>query len=114
MALFGLLGKKKEEREAERLGLRPEELGLGAEKLGFGEEEFTGAGITPREEAPVAAPPFAGMQQVPTPPSPMFAKDIELLSAKLDAIRAVLENISTRLASLERIARGESEHYERY
>lgn len=34
-------------------------------------------------------------------------KDMELISAKLDAIKAMLENLNQRVANLEKVARGE-------
>ena len=36
-------------------------------------------------------------------------KDLEIVSAKLDALKATLENINQRLAGLERVAYGENE-----
>ncbi len=48
--------------------------------------------------------PGSSMQQ------PEFVgKDIEVISAKLDALRASLESINQRLANLERVAYGEFE-----
>lgn len=42
----------------------------------------------------------------PTPPqSAVTEKDLELISAKLDAIKALLESLNQRVANLERIAR---------
>lgn len=36
-------------------------------------------------------------------------RDMELIAAKLDAIKAILENLNQRIANLERIAKGEDE-----
>ena len=40
-------------------------------------------------------------------------KDIQILNAKLDALKAILDNINQRLANIERIA-NESQKYEKY
>ncbi len=40
-------------------------------------------------------------------------RDLELVSAKLDALRATLENINQRLANIERVAYGEEENRRR-
>lgn len=77
--------------------------------------------------------PGQGMQQSFQPqPSPMqqsfhpqmdslqsvqgytASKDMEVISAKLDAIRAALENISQRLANLERSVYGEQQQQPQY
>ena len=41
------------------------------------------------------------------------SKDLELISAKLDAMRATLESMNQRLANLERIAQGEQQQKRR-
>ncbi len=125
MALFGLFGKKKKDEE-----FAPPEMGLGREReLGMqfprAEEETIGAGIAPKAMdvppgEPVGEPAMPsgmpmGMRQPmmqPQMPAPTIEKDLELLSAKLDALKALLENINHRLESLERIAHGEP--HERY
>lgn len=47
--------------------------------------------------------------QFSTPQQDITSKNIELISSKLDALKAYLDNISQRLANLERIASGEEE-----
>ncbi len=47
------------------------------------------------------------MPQAPQQPHQDISKDIELLSYKLDTIKAALEVINQRIANLERIASGE-------
>jgi len=123
MGLFGF-GKKKKEEEFE-----PPEMGLGREReLGIqfprAEEEMIGAGIAPKAmEVPPGEPigpaqptgmPMGMRQPMMQPqiPAPTIEKDLELLSAKLDALKALLENINHRLENLERIAHGEP--HERY
>ena len=44
------------------------------------------------------------------PQQEMAAKNIEILSSKLDALRASIESVNQRLANLEAIARGEEDH----
>lgn len=126
--------KKEEPSPAEK----PPELGLpGEEELGLKppgglEEEPTVAGIAPPgappmpHEAPGHMPrPAHEPPEIPTPspttappgfapPQPMappISKDIELISAKLDALKASLDTLNQRLANIERIARGEHETY---
>lgn len=38
-----------------------------------------------------------------------YNKDLELIAAKLDSLRATLDNINQRIANLERVAYGEDE-----
>ena len=75
------------------------------------------------EEAPPRETGFPGMRASPSMPAgpgsfgeqqqfaqaSTLAKDMEIISAKLDAVRATLENVNQRIAHLERIAAGESE-----
>lgn len=67
-------------------------------------EEPTGPAFGAPPGPPPTAPPPGYM-----PPPQITSRDIELLSAKLDAIRATLENINQRLINIERIAK-RSEH----
>jgi hypothetical protein len=55
--------------------------------------------------APPGAPPF---QAVRAPDMGDLAKDIEIIHAKLDAIKSSLDSVNQRLATLERIASGDS------
>ena len=45
-----------------------------------------------------------------TPQQDMTAKNIEVISSKIDALRASVESVNQRLANLEAIARGEEDH----
>ena len=47
--------------------------------------------------------------QYPTDSSYIASKNLEIISSKLDAIRATIESINQRLANLEAIARGEED-----
>lgn len=105
----------------EPFGKDEPELGLGRTELGMEKEvgfdfpeESTGAGLMPRAEppmeptpsAPTMAPPgMVAPNYAPRPPMPPIHKDLELISAKLDALKATLENVNQRLENLERIAR---------
>ena len=59
------------------------------------------------------APPVGGfgmeMQSLQSAQNYGAAKDMEVISAKLDALRAAIENINQRIANLERLARGEQD-----
>jgi len=73
-------------------------------------EEPAGPAFGAPPGRPHAAAPPAYM---PTPSG--AGRDIELLNAKLDAIKAMLENINQRLTTIERIAKStEHETYARY
>ena len=61
--------------------------------------------------SPAPAPP--GFAQPLQEATTTLEKDIQLLSAKLDSLKAILDNINQRLANIERIAH-ESEAHERY
>ena len=49
------------------------------------------------------------MLQQPSYSSDMASKNLEVISSKLDALRATMESINQRLANIEAIARGEQE-----
>jgi hypothetical protein len=51
--------------------------------------------------------------QQPSFPNDMTSKNLEVISSKLDALRASLESINQRLANIEAIARGEQEDQRR-
>lgn len=73
---------------------------------GMGSEEPKGYGMPKYEELQQQQQP----QRRDMPNMyPQSNKDMEIISAKLDSIRASLESMNTRLANLERIARGEYE-----
>ena len=108
-----------------------ENLGLGQQKLGLpGMEEPSFQPKTPQQmpqpqsigqfgqQAPAQmAPPGFATQQPATPIAPaapshndqMMAKDLEVLSYKLDTLKAALDTINQRLANIERLAMGETE-----
>ena len=130
---MGLLGKLmfwKRKDEFENIGLGDKgaplgmDLGLGSD---FGAGADTGAdlsqgyGMQPSPGTPrMRQPSFQQPQFQPSFPSPNFnqqmqgqdyvtSKNLEVISSKLDALRAALDSINQRLANLEAIARGEEE-----
>ena len=111
MAFFGLFGKKKKEEEI------PEMPPMGEDELGLGlGERPAGEYPSPEEQPPLGAPPGFGMPGFKGGAQPQTAvqpleREYEVLSAKLDALKAILDSINQRLENLERIARGDHEHY---
>jgi hypothetical protein len=126
--------KKKDEFEGIGLGDKGQSLssGLGSPDFGMGTGMEGGYGLPTQPAQPTAAQP---MQQPSYPQSytqpsfqPQFQqspqqttsteKDLEIISSKLDAIRATIDSINQRLANLEAMARGEQEqnrdNYYRY
>ncbi len=78
-----------------------------------GGSPMPGAPVAPNLGPPTEEPkPAASMMQQ----SGSLEKDIMLLSAKLDSLKALLDNINQRLANIERIAQEsqESEKHEIY
>lgn len=106
--VFGF-GKKKKEKDLTG------ELKLGNEELGIPE-------LNPHQEAPgfessagVGMPEFAQEREVQherqaQQPYPQ-EREYEVLSAKLDALKAILDSINQRLENIERIAKGDHEKY---
>ena len=68
--------------------------------------------------APQMQPPstaqFGQAPRYDSPQQDMTSKNIEVISSKIDALRANLESINQRLANLEAIARGEQDKRKRY
>lgn len=106
--MFGkMFGKKKDMSTSPGLSFgKEQDLGLGPE---FG--DGLGAGFPPMQQP--AAPSLQSYPQQAEMKQLSLEKDIQLISAKLDSLKAILDNISQRLTNLERIAQ-EPEHHEVY
>lgn len=64
------------------------------------------AAYPPQQYAqPFTPPPIPTIQPLQQVQPSITSKDIEIISAKLDAIKAMLDNLNQRIANLERIAR---------
>ena len=113
--------KRKDEFESIGLGekgpMPSMDLGLSPE---FGSADF---GQAPYPSTPSAQPPFQQQPPFRAQFQPPFAqqmpqdyttnKNLEVISSKLDALRASLDSINQRLANIEAIARGEEEESRR-
>ena len=124
MAFFNKLAFWKKKDDLDSLG---KDLGLDKE-LGLdlgGPSPDLGMGIEPAQQQPYQKYPSfqqSGFQSQPSyQPQPSFqqpsyqndnyiaSKNLEVISSKLDALRATMESINQRLANIEAIARGEQE-----
>jgi hypothetical protein len=130
MGIFGkLLGKKKDDLGLDGMG---PEAGLGGagygEPLaspdmggmgGYGSPPSMGQPMQPQQQG--FSPEAMGFERVPqgassySQASPQsvseitMGKDLEIINAKLDAIKAELDSVNQRLKRIERIAEGERE-----
>src|SRR3989338_3102113 len=122
MAFCSKLAFWKKKDDLDSLG---KDLGLDKELgLDLGPSPDLGMGIEPTQQPYQKYPSFqqSGFQsQPPYQPQPSFqqpsyqndsyiaSKNLEVISSKLDALRATMESINQRLANIEAIARGEQE-----
>jgi len=93
--------------------------GLGKDTTGLGEPNIPETPAKPFEQdvnyqnitpAPGTPPPPPESHQAPQMPQQDIAsKNMEIISSKMDYLKASLENINQRLANLEAIARGEEQ-----
>ena len=124
MGFFNKLAFWKKKDDLDNLG---KDLGLDKElglDLGAGPSPDLGMGIEPAQQQPYQK--YPSFQQSSFQPQPSFqsqafqqpsyqndnyiaSKNLEVISSKLDALRASLESINQRLANIEAIARGEQE-----
>ncbi|MDP6265771.1 MAG: hypothetical protein QF655_00810 [Candidatus Woesearchaeota archaeon] len=65
--------------------------------------------MPPGPSMPSFTPPSPPQPSYPSPQQEVETKSLEVISSKLDAIRASIESLSQRMANLEAIARGEEE-----
>ena len=124
MAFLSKLAFWKKKDDIEDLG---KDLGLGKElglDIGTGPSPDLGMGLEQQQQQPYQK--YPSFQQSSFQPQPSFqsqafqqpsyqndnyiaSKNLEVISSKLDALRASLESINQRLANIEAIARGEQE-----
>ena len=124
MGFFSKLAFWKKKDDLDSLGKDfgiDKELGL---DLGAGPSPELGMGIEPAQQQPYQK--YPSFQQSSFQPQPSFqsqafqqpsyqndnyiaSKNLEVISSKLDALRASLESVNQRLANIEAIARGEQE-----
>ncbi len=108
MAFFGLFGKKKKKKEEISPAAMPEyPTGLppATEEFGLPSHPAPAPAQASTELAPLMQRAESGVAT---------SKDIEVLNAKLDALKALLESIHQRLAALERLAQESKEHEYKY
>ena len=125
---MGILGKLAFWKKKDEFGDISKDLGLGKDS-GLGEMspdlglglETTRPDMYPSYQQPSQPQPpiqqsFPPFQQQPYGASSMYndqnyvtSKNIEVISSKLDALRATLDSVNQRLANIEAIARGEQE-----
>ena len=125
MGFFGKLAFWKKKDELEDLG---KDIGLDKDfglDMGAGPSPDLGIGIEPPPQAQQPYQKYPSFQQPSFQqqfqPQPAFQqpaygndtyinlKNLEVISSKLDALRATLESVNQRLANIEAIARGEQE-----
>ena len=126
MAFFDKLAFWKKKDDLDDLG---KDLGidkdLGLDFTSAGPSPDLGIGLEQTPQQPLQKYPSfqqSGFQQQPSyQPQPSFqqpsyqndsyiaSKNLEVISSKLDALRATMESINQRLANIEAIARGEQE-----
>jgi len=127
MGILGrFLGKKRDDLGLDNLG---HDLGsspglnepLGSPDMGYGSPMGMPPSSQPNQQG--FSPEALGFERVssttPSYGSPSsqtvneinLGKDLEIISAKLDAIKAELDSVSQRLKRLERIAEGETAQY---
>ncbi len=125
MAFLSKLAFWKKKDDIEDLG---KDLGLGKElglDIGTVPSPDLGMGLEqqqqPWQKYPSFQQPQQGFQPVPSLQQPSFgsndnfiaSKNLEVISSKLDALRALLESVNQRLANIEAIARGEQQEQRR-
>jgi hypothetical protein len=88
--------------------------------IGQGPSPDLGMGLEPQQYQKYPSfqqsnfqPAFQQPYQQPSYSNDMTSKNLEVISSKLDALRASLESINQRLANIEAIARGEQEDQRR-
>ncbi len=120
MGFFGKLAFWKKKDDLDDLG---KDLGIDKElglDMGQGPSPDLGMGLEPQTQQPYQKYPSfqqnqnfqPAFQQQPSYNSSdgyINSKNLEVISSKLDALRASLESVNQRLATIEAIARGEQD-----
>lgn len=122
MAWFGRKKKGFSELDKELEKLEKGFKGREEKKKGFelkGPGEFKhdlGFGSSTLGETPTPVPlPSYGLQEAPLKSSDdnyIVSKNLEVISSKIDALRAAIESLNQRVKNIERIAMREQEEYE--
>ena len=88
-------------------------LGQGMGQSSYG-QQYPQNYPTPQPSMPSYPPPqFQQQPRFGSPQEEMTSKNLEIISSKLDALRASIESLNQRLANLEAIARGEEDQSRR-
>ena len=121
MGIFSkVLGRKRDELGLDDVGKDLNSMPNFNEPLGSPDMGLGAPGMPPAGQQPAMTPEAMGFERMPNT-QPSYAapsqqslseinmgKDLEIISAKLDAIKAELDSMSQRLKRLERLAEGES------
>lgn len=124
MGFFGKLAFWKKKEDFADLG---KDLDMGKEfgmDMGQGPSPELGMGLEPAQQQPYQKYPSFQQQgfqpsfqpqSYPQPANDSYiaAKNLELVSSKLDALKASIDALSQRVANIEAIARGEQEEQRR-
>ncbi len=120
MGFFGKLAFWKKKDDLDDLG---KDLGIDKElglDMGQGPSPDLGMGLEPQTQQPYQKypsfqpnqnfqPSFQQQTSFNSSDGYIASKNLEVISSKLDALRASLESMNQRLANIEAIARGEQE-----
>ncbi len=114
------LGLGKDNLGFEEPGTPSDTTGLGEiGKTGEGPDSKVGppapgmppGGLEPVEETPVSQPSaFGKLEQ--TSDTAHLSKNIEIISSKVDTLKAILDNLTNKIEKIEKIAEGEEEKKE--
>jgi len=92
---------------------------MGLDQPGFGQpatSQPSAFGTQAPPSIPAQQPQFQQQYQQPkfeSPQQDLNSKNLEIISTKIDTLRASLESINQRLANIENIARGDEEQHKR-
>jgi len=90
-------------------------IGQGFDNTGLNQAQGPGTnvpqGLEPIEETPASQPSAFSKSNQPQPDN--LAKNIEIISSKVDTIKAVLDNLAQKIDKIEKIAEGEQEEIKR-